>query len=181
MNKDKFWEMIETARASAKGDYDKTEKLLINSLKRLSNHDIVLYKDINDEYIRLADRKGIYDAACNLNDYGLGDDAFLDFRAWLVGQGKEAYMNALKDSESILKLDAVPRNGYFEWETFNYIASYAMDKKCGQDLYSMKSVITGAQKDKIAGEIEYGAANLESNVSELQQILYESHSEMKMG
>lgn len=33
--------------------------------------------------------------------YDCSDDGFIDFRAWLVGQGRNVYMTALKDPGSL--------------------------------------------------------------------------------
>ena len=177
MNKDVFWQMIGDAREKCGGDYDMIQMELTEQLSLMSPQDIRLYKDINDEYVRLADREGVYEAGSGLQfpgeRSGLSDDGFLDFRCWLIGQGKEIYMNTMKNPDSLLSAGLSPRGDYYEWECFNYIAYDAYDKNTGSDLYDQPHEITQEQKDEIASEIEYGEANKNTQESELAEVMRE--------
>ncbi|EKC76209.1 hypothetical protein LEA_04821 [human gut metagenome] len=40
-----------------------------------------------------------------IKEYGCSDDGFIDFRAWLIAQGKEVYMNALRDPDTLADIE----------------------------------------------------------------------------
>ena len=171
MSVDVFWKMIGDAREKYGDDTEEMENHLTRELSHMSPHDIRLYKDINDEYILHADTGEIYKAGSELNG-GLSDDGFIDFRGWLISQGKDVYTNTLNDPNFLAKMKLKPINYYYEWETFNYIASDAYKMNNGGDLYKQLSVITDEQKneivasanedeDEILGEDEeFGGVNL---------------------
>jgi hypothetical protein len=153
MNKDAFWQMIDDAKTDSGGDYDVMKKTLTERLSRMNPQEIILYKDINDQYVQAADMAEIYEAGCALNCGGLGDDGFTDFRCWLIGQGKEVYMSAMKAPGSIARFDIEARDGYFTWESFNYIASDSYTRNTGEHLYEQRRMITQEQTAELAAEI----------------------------
>ncbi len=179
MNKDVFWDMIHKARAECGGDLQRMEDNLIKTVSFMSPLDIRLYKDINDEYIRLADKSGVYAAGSAINGRYCSDDGFLDFRGWLISQGKEVYMKTLKNPDSLADVDAVPLDGYYQWETFTYIASEAYEEHTGEDIYDCKPVITQEMKAEIAAEIEYAnSIDVRKNREDLSEYvpnLYEKY------
>ena len=52
-------------------------------------------------YMDLAYQYGLWTAANVMERGGCSDDGFMDFRAWLVAQGKEVYLAALADPDSL--------------------------------------------------------------------------------
>lgn len=52
-------------------------------------------------YMDLAYQYGLRTAASVMERYDCSDDGFIDFRAWLVDQGRNVYMTALKDPDSL--------------------------------------------------------------------------------
>ena len=52
-------------------------------------------------YRDLADKYGLWTAAIFIKEYGCSDDGFMDFRAWLIAQGKDIYMAALENPDSL--------------------------------------------------------------------------------
>lgn len=171
MNKDVFWKMIDLAKKQCGDDYKSMERVLIDQLSNMNPQDIVEYYRINSEYIRLANREGVYDVGCELNKFGLGDDGFVDFRGWLIGQGKDVYMQAMKEPKSIVELGLKPRNGEFSWETFNYIPSYAYTANTGEDMYCEDLDMPEEQQREIADEIDFGESNTQYHESELEYIM----------
>lgn len=171
MNKDIFWKMIDIARTQCGDDYDNMERVLIEQLSNMSPQDIVEYYCISNEYLCLLNREGIYKVGCELNKFGLSDDSFIDFRGWIIGQGKEVYMQAMKEPESIVQLELKPRDGYYLWETFNYIPSYAYEANTGNDMYCEDFNMSQEQKKEIANEIEFGESNTTEHESELAHIM----------
>ena len=153
MNKDVFWQMIENSRQQCGGDHDMMKQRLTQELSSMSPQDIRLYKDINDEYIQLADRQDLYEFGSALNG-GMSDDAYMDFRSWLISQGKEVFMTALENHKTLDLELLKPIDHYYEWESFNYIASYAYEINTGGDLYEHPSVITQEQRDELINEVQ---------------------------
>lgn len=173
MNKDIFWEMIDTARQQSRGEYNAMQQILTERLSRVTPENIIRFEAIKETYIGIANCKGIYELGCELNNRGLSDDAFMDFRGWLIGQGKNVYMQAMKDPCSVTELGLKPREGYFEWETFNYIADDAYEQSTGHSAYDIS--ISQEQLDKmredIESEIEIGVDNAITYESELSQLM----------
>ena len=57
-------------------------------------------------YMELADKYGLWNAATLIHEDGCYIDGFEDFRAWLIFQGKETYLSALKDPDSLADVPA---------------------------------------------------------------------------
>lgn len=60
------------------------------------------------------------------------DDSFIDFRAWLVGQGKAVYMAALKDPDSLA--DA-PEYHICQFDSMPHMGDYAYEELTGRDAF----------------------------------------------
>lgn len=149
-----FWQMIADAREKSGGDYDGMEQHLTETLSRMSPQDITVYKDIHDEYIRLADTDALYEAGSTLNKGKFRGDHFLDFRGWLLSQGKEMYMRVVNSPETLAELDLKPRNGSYEWEGFHYIAPDAYKLNTGDNFYRQPRILTPEQKNEIISEVK---------------------------
>jgi hypothetical protein len=101
MTEDRFWQLIDT-RLKAGGDIVRHADVLVAELSRMPIEEILSYES---HYVRLSfeayDRK-LWAAASILED--LGDDDFLDFRDWLISQGKAAYFQVLNEPENLINL-----------------------------------------------------------------------------
>ena len=62
---------------------------------------------------------------------GCSDDCFMDFRGWLIGQGKEVYFNALSNPETLTTVDHDMDN---DWEGLSYVPMTAYEKKSGSQM-----------------------------------------------
>ncbi|MDQ3005088.1 MAG: DUF4240 domain-containing protein, partial [Chloroflexota bacterium] len=96
-----FWNLIHKTRTAANGDAQKQSELLTEELARLSEKDIIAFDDIFLDLKDNAYMGSLWDAATVIM-YGCSDDGFQEFREWLVGRGKEAYENAIKDPETLV-------------------------------------------------------------------------------
>ena len=65
-------------------------------------------------------------------EYGCSDDGFIDFRAWLIYQGKEVYLNALKNPDSLAEIE---EHGECEFERLCYIGDEAYMEQTGRSAY----------------------------------------------
>jgi len=98
-----FWKLIDKTREAANGDAKKQSDILTEELTKLSEEEIIsfeqIFKDLKDKaYIG-----NLWDAATVIMD-GCSDDGFQEFREWLVGRGKEAYENAMKNPETLVDI-----------------------------------------------------------------------------
>ena len=91
-----------------------------------SIHNLVYsYRDAAYKY-------GLWTAAGIMMEAGCSDDSFSDFRMWLIAQGKEVYLNALKDPDS---LSGVTLYGYCSFEALGYISSQVYSAMKGKNIY----------------------------------------------
>lgn len=127
MNKEQFWEIIDTINQSFPGkDQELRLRQMVESLLRLSLDEIMDWHLILTEYKNAAYRNDLWAASAALGAH-CTDDGFIDFRSWLISRGKEVYMNAMQNPDS---LATVPLEGEdLNFEQFGYVAHYAYDKK----------------------------------------------------
>ncbi len=151
MSKDGFWNLIAEIKKACGQDQDKYMAMLKARLKELGPECAQDFHNIVHAYEDLAYKYGLWSASELM---GLAtDDSFIDFRAWLISQGKEAYFSALKDPDSLADLD--PGDGYW-FEGFTYAGNYAMNELIGGSAYAHTD---RAAYDKmieaLKGDIEY--------------------------
>lgn len=142
MNTNQFWEIIDTARNTA-GAWQDMRAPMQASLDALSADEIAQWQGIYYKYHHLADQtKVLASARCILN--GISDDGFTDFRAWLIAQGKETYLNTLANPDSLANNPPIqaflnesigvrytPDNGFKHdprFEDFGYLGRIAYQK-----------------------------------------------------
>lgn len=98
MNKEEFWKTIESVNHSVPdGNHEMVAKQMCEEAAPL----------LSAGYFGLAPHfAGIYQcgstamslwAACTALGAHSSDDGFIDFRTWLISQGKDIYMDAMRD------------------------------------------------------------------------------------
>ena len=97
MNKDTFWTLI----GQAKKHRSDPSEWLIRQLVKLGPEQAKRFDTMARVYMDLAYQYGLWTAASVMEWSGCTDDGFIDFRTWLVAQGKDVYMAALKDPDSL--------------------------------------------------------------------------------
>ena len=97
INKDTFWELIAHAKEHSGGP----SEWLMEQLMDLGPEQAKKFDDIACAYTSLAYQYGLWTAASVMERGGCTDDGFIDFRGWLIAQGREVYMAALKDPDSL--------------------------------------------------------------------------------
>lgn len=106
INRDSFWNLIHEAKNACEQDMDAMLAYLKDRLVSMGPAQAQNFHDIIHAYEDLADKYGLWDAAGIMKEYGCSDDGFIDFRAWLIAQGREVYFAALADPDSLA--DVVP-------------------------------------------------------------------------
>ena len=155
VNKDTFWALIAQAKEHPGGP----SEWLMERLMDLGPEQAKKFDDIACAYTSLAYQYGLWTAASVMERGGCTDDGFIDFRGWLIAQGREVYMAALKDPDSLAD---VPAYGGCCFETLSYVGNYAYEKLTGQDSYdrfdrnAYQTLVAELKKDIVYGEgIDY--------------------------
>lgn len=162
LTKDDFWKIIENAHASKDQTEDEYLDTLQAALVKLGPENIVRFQEFMDEYGSLAYVPGLWEAADVING-GCSSDGFINFRAWLMAQGKEVYLKALADPDSLAALDlpfdseyTVP--GLCSMESFLYVPSDAYAELGQDDLYNDTRILPEEVLKDIRSEIRYASS-----------------------
>src|SRR4051794_34892070 len=124
-----FWKLIDTSRNEADGDAEKQVAALVRELSRMPVEEIISYEELFIHYLDQSYDTRLW-AAGNIIDE-LSDDGFLDFRAWLVSRGRDAFVRCLKDPE---ELTAVAKVGEMVTaEEMGIVSHRAYKLKTGTD------------------------------------------------
>lgn len=129
INKDTFWALIQEAKDACGQDNDAWAKYMIDRLAGLGPEQSLMFLNYMDAYKGLAFRYGLWDAAKIFREDGCSDDSFSYFRSWLIVQGKDVYMAALADPDSLA--DVEPYADCF-FETAGYVGAYAYKRLTGE-------------------------------------------------
>ena len=98
-------------------------------MKKLSRDQIVAFDNDFHRASAAAYRWDLWGAAYVING-GCSDDGFMDFRSWLIAQGRAVYDAAMADPESLA--DHI-KEDYATFEEFAYVAVEVFEKKTGED------------------------------------------------
>ncbi len=109
MDAGRFWEIIETARASARRDREFHETLT-DHLATLTGQDILEYHERFEKMHGALYRRDLW-AAAYLIGGGCSDDSFIDFRAGLIAQERDWYEQAMTSPDSLAGHPAVAEPG----------------------------------------------------------------------
>ena len=132
MDPDAFWDLIAGAKRECGQDMDASLQWLTERLTTLGPQQAQDFHDILHGYKHLAYKYGLWTAATMMCGDGCSDDGFMDFRAWLIAQGKEVYLAALADPDSLA--DVEPYGGC-QFESFSYVASKVLNTLTGRGAY----------------------------------------------
>ena len=123
MTKDKFWEVINNARAIAPAlEGEPLRESLYKQLLTLFPDELVGFDCAWQEYRRIANSPQLIAAACIING-GTSDDRFDYFKNWLILQGQYVFRQALKDPDALAEFK-IPFDDT-EWEDCGYLTSLA--------------------------------------------------------
>lgn len=175
MDKNEFWQIIDTARKAA-GSWQDMYIPLLEALSMMEPEDIIHWQQILNEYEELSMKTKLWAAASAMRG-GCSDDGFDYFRGWLIAQGKDVFLKALAEPDSLAdhkavqifarevrRLEYTPLKGYkndASFEKILYIASYAYENRTGNkmDFYDRQDAnpLSDKEKAEISAEITYAA------------------------
>ena len=153
MSKDAFWALIQEAKTACGQDMDTMEEYLRGALVSMGPAAARDFHNILHAYEDLAYKYGLWDAASVIKEYGCSDDGFIDFRAWLIAQGQDVYLNALKDPDTLA--DVQPY-GECCFECLSYVGEHAYKQLTGRSAYDeMEPDRMSKLRDELAKDIVY--------------------------
>jgi predicted DNA-binding WGR domain protein len=128
---DDFWGLIDKSKKKTKDSSERAE-ILTEILAKRSEGDIIEFGKIFQKLYAESYQSGLWAAAYIING-GCSDDGFDYFRGWLIGQGKDAYYNALENPESLTKIIKVDDAGEIECEEMLSVATDAYNLKTDEE------------------------------------------------
>ena len=150
VNKDSFWTLIDQAKEHTGGP----SEWLMEQLVDMGPEQAKKFDTIARVYMDAAYQYGLWTAASVMERYGCSDDGFIDFRAWLVGQGKAVYMAALKDPDSLA--DA-PEYHSCQFDSLPHMGDYAYEELTGREMFQdFDPAQYSALKEELEKDIVYG-------------------------
>ena len=169
MNKEMFWQLIDESREACKENIKDMAKYLEGRLSSLSLDDAKSFCGIFDTYHRAAGLDGIASVGNLMNHEMLTDDGFTDFRNWLIAQGKEIYIETMKNPEILAEKAGEPIEGWYEFELLGYVGMRVVEQKTGDYKQSVVQLPEEELKS-ILDEIEYGEyADKDLSIEELKE------------
>ena len=150
INKDTFWTLIDQAKEHPGGPGE----WLMEQLVSMGPEQAKKFDDIAHIYMDAAYQYGLWAAASVMERGGCSDDGFTDFRAWLVGQGKDVYMAALKDPDSLVN---APDYHDSLFDSLPYMGDSAYEELTGRGTYQdFDPARYRALKEELKKDIVYG-------------------------
>ena len=120
MDQQQFWDIIQDSLRA--GNTEDQIELLSDLLEKLPAEELVEFDHIFRQLHEDCYHWDIWAAAYTIQG-GCSDDGFIDFRSWLVAQGKDVFEKALKNSDSLAALGREKLEESEEGEEFFYLAS----------------------------------------------------------
>ena len=130
LNDEWFWKIVEKAKEKADGSREKRPKALKSLLKKLDPDQIVEFYKIYMKKIRQAYSWDLWGAAYLIQG-GCGDDGFEYWRDFLISEGKEIYMGALKAPDTLASLDGLDD---VDLEGYRYAIHDAFEELTGEEM-----------------------------------------------
>jgi hypothetical protein len=148
MPDDQFWNIIHSSYKKANGDFEAQQEVLESELQKISPKDILLF---DNKFRKLRGEAYTWElwGAVYIIHGGCSDDSFMDFRDWLIAQGKEFYTRTLSNPETLVEVDSKQID--VDWEGMGYIPTTVFKKITGNEMlagYSENIEITGEDWDE---------------------------------
>lgn len=155
IDKDTFWTLIGQAKTDCGGGQRAAAYWLRERLLAMGPEQTLRFHCILHGYMELADKYGLWNAAILMSGDGCSAMKFEDFRAWLISQGRDAYLAALKDPDCLAD---VPDGGGWQFTSLPYVGDMTHYRLTGR----MAHVDVGPEEQRrltaeLRKDIVYGA------------------------
>ena len=152
MSRDDFWDLIAQAKEACGMGEDEYVQWVKEQLKELGPHYAQDFHDILHAYSDFADQYGLWSAVGMMGQSS--DDKFIDFRSWLIAQGRETYFKVLKDPDSLADIE--PGDGFW-FESFTYVGDTALHELNGGNAYEgTNQAAYGILTEELKENVEFG-------------------------
>ena len=139
MNKEQFWRIVDDVLSSADPrDQGAILYALRERLRLLPSKEIMDWHEIFHFYQDVAYRDELLAASVAMGAH-CSDDGFTDFRSWLISQGRDVYIAALKDPESLAEVDTEGQS--LNFEQYAYVAPKAYAQRRAYEAGPLADVI----------------------------------------
>lgn len=153
IDKDGFWALMAQAREQCGANVHSEYLWLEEKLSSMMPEQALRFQLFMRGYRDAAYKYGLWNAACVLSQ-GCSDDGFIDFRCWLIAQGKEVYLNALKDPDSLANVEPYDDCAF---EGLSYLGDSIYEEMTGRSTYDESIPQTlQAELAAVESEITYG-------------------------
>ncbi|WP_045466108.1 DUF4240 domain-containing protein [Sporocytophaga myxococcoides] len=129
----KFWDIIEQSKKNTNEDIYLQLDNLREELQHLNKDEIVKAQEIFLDLMDQAYKWDLWAAAYTIQG-GCSDDGFIDFRAWLIGRGKEIYYAALENSDSLSLMSQEALKESEAGEEYNYLFAEAYEELTDEEM-----------------------------------------------
>ncbi|GGN51884.1 hypothetical protein FHR83_009264 [Actinoplanes campanulatus] len=133
MSVDRFWELVDAARASAQdpSDADQVGERARQLLDELPLDEVAGLARAEWELRARSYRVDLWGAAYLING-GCSDDGFEYFRGWLIAQGREVFERAVADPDTLAGVPAVRTAQDLESEEMFGVATSVYWERAGE-------------------------------------------------
>jgi hypothetical protein len=144
---EQFWSIIEATRACDKQDQ---LELLRAELERRPTAELIAFQRRFTELKLAAYNWDLWLAATVCGGWMCSDDTFADFRNWLISQGPERYVSALRDPDSLVEV--LGGTDGWRFEAFGYVPAEVYRQRTGRELRDLPEMSINRQQEPSGGD-----------------------------
>jgi hypothetical protein len=111
MTKEKYWQLMDHFREKSENDLNFFHALGHEVISELEQRERIEFYLYTGRYMEKINECVWLDMACKAINGYVSDDTSLYFNLWVMAQGKEVLLNALKDPDSLSELEYIPFMG----------------------------------------------------------------------
>jgi len=145
MDESQFWTIIQNSYDKAGGKYDAQMGTLASQLRKISLQDLILFDNRFRQLRGQAYTWPLWGAAYIIHG-GCSDDGFMDFRSWLIAQGRSFYHRALQDPGTLVEVNSEKFEE--DWEGIIYVAAEVFEERTEENIpseYDENQTLTGQE------------------------------------
>ena len=111
MTKETYWKLMDLFREKSENDLNFFHVLGHETVSKLNQKERIEFYLYTGKYLESINECVWLDMACKAINGYVSDDTSLYFNLWLIAQGKEVLLSALKDPDSLSELEHIPFMG----------------------------------------------------------------------
>lgn len=167
MDEQTFWQLMDIVKEKSGSDVMLRYDTLVTLLTEHEPIDILRFKNIADVYANAAAENKAVWAACRVIEGVACDDVYMNFCCWLITEGKETYLQAVKDPESLATEEMLAYSDH-SIELLSFAAFDAYKRKTGQSV----DEITDATANILITEYKKLSVDLIKNIDFVDDAIF---------